>query len=417
MKKIFIIILLFINLLKAEDLFYTKYLNSILTENLEIQLQKKQKEKVDLYINKKESLFQEPITLEGAYTTGKLKTPYNGFSIEFPSQQMIRQYSIGISKVIDVLNQQKTQKEIYKIQKQIENEYLNLLKTEKILQFRNVYFNLVFLNLIKEHLEEHILKFNQLKFRFRKNYFDKKLGYYTIPALELGINTLQSELKENISLLNQNQMVLFNLLSIDSNKSIQLDPIQKIETLLPLEKDLSLEELLSLYTESSIYKIENLKLQIIQNNIDLYKKLQYDGIEVFFTYTNREQGKYQSSVFDVATPEKEVLWSMGIRIPIPYGSERKHDISIQQKEYEIQQLKIKELSLKIKNQIRNAYMDYINHLAQYKKNIQLLKNYEPYLKMLEKSLIKRRITYFEFWGEHEKFHNLLIMTGHSFQKQ
>jgi len=411
--KSFLFILLFvIQSLQSKDLHYTKYIEILLSQNLSLQIQKKEQEKVEQWIKKKESLFQDPIKFNLEYSKGNIKTPLNILKSEEPSKQILNQYTIGISKFIDVLNQQKTQREIYSIQRDIEGEYQEWIKKQNLIQFRKAYFDLIFLNLIKEHLQEHVVKFNRLKMTVGKSYFDKKLGYYTIPALELGINTLKTELSEINSMINHQKNILYNLLS-NSEFVIELDRLEEIENLFP--EKVHLEDLLN-PEESPIIKIENLKTKILVNNIELYKKLPYETTEIFFNYTKKSRGDFRSPTFESISPEEEVLWSFGVRVPIPYGSEKQYDVSIQKKELEIQQIKTKQLKIEIRNEIKKAHEDYLNHYSQYKRNLKLLKEMEPYLEMLEDSLIKRRITYFEFWGEHEKYHNLLVMTMHSFQQ-
>jgi len=124
---------------------------------------KKEQEKVEQLIQKKESLFQDPLKIDLQYSQGNIKTPLNILKNEEASNQVIRQYTIGISKLIDVLNQQKSYREIYLIQKEIEKENQELIQMQNLMEFRNAYFDLIFLNRIKEHLEEHIIKFNRLK--------------------------------------------------------------------------------------------------------------------------------------------------------------------------------------------------------------------------------------------------------------
>jgi hypothetical protein len=409
--KIFLLIL-FNTFLYSEELHYKKYIEILLSKNLEIKIQQKNQEKVEQFIKKKESIFYEPFKLEMSYSSGKVDIPYNVLKNEYPAQQILKQYTIGLSKIIDVLNQQKTEKTIFVVQKEMENEYLNLIKMQNILEFRNAYFHLIFLNIIHEHLEEHIVRFNLLKKQFLGNYFDKKLGYYTIPALELGINTLSTELQENNTLMNEKITLIKNLLFLSEDTSLDFDSIEQIEDLLP--SDLTIDNFN--YENSPLLKIELLKLKLIEENIELYKKLPFSNIEMFFNYSEKNQGKYSSFSFSTQNPQKENLWTFGIKIPLPYGSEKTYDVSIQQYEYQLQQLRIEKIRGELKNQIQMVFKDYLNHFNQYKSNRKLLKKHEPYLKMLEESLIKRRITYFEFWGEHEKFHNLLNMTSHSFQK-
>jgi len=209
---------------------------------------KKEQEKVEQLIQKKESLFQDPLKIDLQYSQGNIKTPLNILKNEEASNQVIRQYTIGISKLIDVLNQQKSYREIYLIQKEIEKENQELIQMQNLMEFRNAYFDLIFLNRIKEHLEEHIIKFNRLKTIVGKSYFDKKLGYYTVPALELGINTLKTELSETDSRINHQKMVLYNLLADRESSTLELDGLEDIEKLLPKSVDFkNKDELVNYY--------------------------------------------------------------------------------------------------------------------------------------------------------------------------
>ncbi len=406
MKFYFLVLLLFFHVnVYSKELNYFKYLDLILKQNIDLKLQKKQIEQVMEIIKKNESFLVEPFKIDLQYGLGNYKIPFDYFNNKFPENQKIQQYVIGISKMIDVLNQQGTHKQISVLQKQLEIERELLLKKQIILQYRNAYFHLIFLQLIKDHLREHIEKFQKLKYLFQKNYFDKKLGYYTTPALNLGISTLQTEYNETHSMYQQEFLKIKNML-LESIDSLELDTISKVENLLPETLDKS--QLLQYQENNPFIRIETYKLQIIEKNIELYKKLSYQNIEFFAYYLKKNQGN--------ASIEQESQWNMGIRIPIPFGSEKMYDVNIQKKHYEMQQLYLVKTKQEVRNHIENAYNEYLNHYKQYKTNIKQLYDYEPYLVMLEESLLKRRISYFEYWGEHERFHNLLLLTAHSFQK-
>ncbi|MDW7976851.1 MAG: TolC family protein [Leptospiraceae bacterium] len=353
-----------------------------------------------------------PFQLELQYETGTKNYPTNLLQLEEASSQKIKHYIIGLSKAIDVLSKQKTKYEIAQWEKELEDNYSYLMKKQILSEFRLSYFRLIYLQRIKEHLSKHINQFERLSSKYHKNYFDKKLGNYTRMALQIGISKLKSEYTEAESEIQKELSYIRQLLNFD-NYLIYVDKIEDISQLFPTE--LNEKELQKDYEESPIYKAELIKLKIKQKEKELAKKEEFHSFEVFFQYGERETGNYKNLTFDPINPEKETTYTLGLRIPIPYGTESSMNKFLIQKEEEIQVLQIEKTKVFLKNQIQYLTQIYKNNYQLFQQNIQTLYQSEPYLEMLDDSLLNRRISFFEYWGEHEKFHDLLQLTLKTFE--
>ncbi len=363
-------------------------------------------EKIQILIQQKQSIFASPFYLQFSYKIGNQSQPFNLYNLNPSINQKVNEYIIGISKIIDILQTQSTEKEIFEIQNSIEKEYLLLLKQQIKNQFIESYFAAIFLKHIMEHLEEHIKKFEFLKRRYYQNYFDKKLGLYTIAALDIGISTLESEYQETKKLYLK-EIEILNILLNQENQTIQFDDLSYLFEYLPKTLETPKEELINSYLNSSIYLIEIRKLQLEEKKLILIKNQKWSQIEFFLQYGIANIGQYKTLTDSPVSPEKQNFWNFGIKIPLPYGSELDHQDSLQRKEKEMQTLKIQKTQIELKNQISNYYDIFEKDSSQFRNNILLLNKHEPFLKSLEESLLNRRITYFEYWGEHERFHNLL----------
>lgn len=397
-------------LLDAETLpFYPKYLEKLNYQNSHLLLQKKKLEKLQIMINQKKSLFASPFFFNFSYKKGNNTQPFNIYNNQPSVNQNLNEYIIGISKVLDILQTQSTEKEIYEIQITIEKHYLDLLEKQIKNQFLESYFVAIFLEHIMEHLEEHIVKFEYLKRKFHREYFDKKLGLYTAAALDIGISTLRSEYQETKKLYLK-ELELLNILLNQENQILQLDEFSFILKYLPNKIETSKEALVNSYHLCPIYIIEITKLQLEEKKMILVKNQKWNQIEIFLNHGILNLGKYANPSFNPISPEKENYWSLGVKLPLPYGSELNYNDFLQKKEIEIQSLNIKKSEVELKNQISNFYEIYEKDNQQLRNNLYILEKHEPFLKSLEESLLNRRITYFEYWGEHERFHNLLRMS-------
>ncbi|MFN3603745.1 MAG: TolC family protein [Leptonema sp. (in: bacteria)] len=405
--KTIVLVLIFRTSLGSESVsLYNKYFEQLNSQNTDLLLQKKKIEKVQSLIEKKKNLIVSPFSLNFSVKKGNQIQPLN-LSLNQPSiEQIVKEYTIGISKVIDLLNTQSSEKEIYEIQKTIENQYLDLLQKQIKNQFRQSYFLAIFLLYIRDHLEEHIITFKELKKRFQNQYFDKRLGNYTVAALEMGITTLQAEYNEMNSLYLKELEILNTLLN-QENQNLKFDHYETILNHIPKSLDISKEELKNQFEDSLFYKIEKSKLLLEEKKYLLEKKQIWNQLEFFLNYGIRNLGRYERFVYDVANPEEEKYWIFGFKIPLAYGSELQYNPLIQKKEIEIQTLKLKKMELELKNQISTNYDVFEKEYHQLKANLEILKKYKPLLEKLEDSLKSRRITYFEYWGEHERYHNLM----------
>ncbi|MCS7205658.1 MAG: TolC family protein [Leptospiraceae bacterium] len=412
-KKTLIIFLTFFYLkaITSQTPYYKKYIEILNKENIDLKVQMIRKQKSDLNIEQKKKMIS-PFQLELQYETGTKNYPTNLLQLEEASSQKIKHYIIGLSKAIDVLSKQKTKYEIAQWEKELEDNYSYLMKKQILSEFRLSYFRLIYLQRIKEHLSKHINQFERLSSKYHKNYFDKKLGNYTRMALQIGISKLKSEYTEAESEIQKELSYIRQLLNFD-NYLIYVDKIEDISQLFPTE--LNEKELQKDYEESPIYKAELIKLKIKQKEKELAKKEEFHSFEVFFQYGERETGNYKNLTFDPINPEKETTYTLGLRIPIPYGTESSMNKFLIQKEEEIQVLQIEKTKVFLKNQIQYLTQIYKNNYQLFQQNIQTLYQSEPYLEMLDDSLLNRRISFFEYWGEHEKFHDLLQLTLKTFE--
>lgn len=406
-KKLLLHLTLLSFSLNAQSLkYFDQYFQKIESQNLNIQLQKMKIEKLQIQIEQKKSLFTSPIYVDLIAKKGNQIQPYNLYLNQPSSSEKLNEYIIGISKIIDILNSQSVEKEIYEIQKKLENYNLILINKQIKNQFIKSYLRAIFLKNLKEHLKEHIDKFEKLKKRFPYQYFDKKLGFYSIAALEMGITTLQNEYNETQNYLLK-EIETLNILLNQENQNLDLDNFEEILKLIPKTISISKENLLNSYKESPLYEIEKAHLEISEKKLILAKNQKWNQLEIFLNYGIRNLGNYNSYVYNYSNPEKENYFSFGLKIPIPYASELDNYPKIQEKEIEYQTLQIKQLELEFKNQISTYYDIFQKDNKQLFQNLEIIRKYEPLLKTLENSLLARRITFYEYWGEHERYHNIL----------
>ncbi len=409
--RIFLFITFFIlqfSIFSEELKYYYEYKEMLKNSNFDLKIQEEKISEILLSLEQKKAFFRTPLSIDYQIMQGKIQQPYNLITNDFASSSSLHRYSIGISKVIDFLNQQKSEREIIDLKLQIEKLHKEILEKQILISFRNIYFSLIFLNKIRNHLKEHIVRFQNLKNKYGYNYFDKKLGIYTYAALNMGITTLGTEYVDTEKEIHTEIMKIKNLLNQKMEFSFHIDSFSSIAYLLP-DLEIPMDET-AIYN-SSFYKIEKINLEIQKKKIIQAKKNNY-STELFLNYGESRLGKFNNPSLSLITPEKESFINFGIRASLPYFSENSYNPEVEENRLRIQTLQMEKFENNLKNLLILEINNYKNLLKQYKKNLEILQNSEPYIELLEESFINNRISYFELWSEHERYHNLLKSTAY-----
>ena len=96
----------------------------------------------------------------------------------------------------------------------------------------------------------------------------------------------------------------------------------------------------------------------------------------------------------------------GIQLPLAFLGPERQNSTIERQKAEKARVELEAETSRSALQLEASYRNYESFRAQYLQMHNFLIRAERFFPALEQALMGRRITYFEFWGEHERYHSL-----------
>ncbi len=104
---------------------------------------------------------------------------------------------------------------------------------------------------------------------------------------------------------------------------------------------------------------------------------------------------------------------LGFRIPLSVAGPDRAAKDVAAVESRIAAEELRLIQAQLKRQVLAEAETYRTLRQKYRELQQTLDKSEPVIEVMEDALVSRRVTYFEFWSEHERFHDILIKMGES----
>ncbi|MCB1168316.1 MAG: TolC family protein, partial [Leptospiraceae bacterium] len=148
--------------------------------------------------NKADSILPEAPSLEGSITRGSSTDSIeildlNNTAISNSGSKPVRGWEVGISQKVDLAGQRGLRQEQGEANQRYYTARLQTSRMEARSRARELYIQATLLSEWEEHLSEHLNRFYRLRARFGGSYIDRRLGSYSLVALNMGIQTLNSE--------------------------------------------------------------------------------------------------------------------------------------------------------------------------------------------------------------------------------
>ncbi len=334
-----------------------------------------------------------------------------GYFDDLPVSESLngRAYELGINQQIDVSGSRRSQREEAKHRISLARHLLQLERLQTRSRVREAYLAISVHDQMSKHLHEHTQRFFRLKAAFGSGYFDRRLGAYTSSALAMGIASLQADHTESIT---ARDTAILNLKSELGPAAANRDRIEVQDfTKIPLP-DLPDEETLKRKARQGLsVMVGRDRIAMARAAEELASRKILPFVELFATAGKREQGNYGSFSFQNNTAERERFWRFGIRIPLGiFGPERlQSDVAATDRK--IAEIELQQLEKRLDLLVARERTEYINQKASCERLYRTFVQSERLIRALESALISRRITYFEFWGEHERLHDILQKMG------
>lgn len=395
---------------------YKEALKQVIETSPEVHIQSLYLQREVKVLQQSSSLVQTSPEIELSYEKGKTQYPI-GYFDTIPSAEELKSqsYEIGIRQQIEVTGARQLRIEEATSRKQISEKLLQLEKLQARSRLRQAYFAISIHKEMMDHLNEHVIRFVRMRSTFGNGYFDRRLGNYTMTALDMGITSLKASLAESnteydTSILEmKRQMGLLNPEDSNTvnNEVINIEDFQTIPfATLPTEEILISDAKNGLMVLLSKDRIDAEKAakQIAARNILPF-------VELFAATGKRNLGNYSSVSFQNNEVERENYFKFGLRIPIGLWGPQKYESGIKEIDHKIAEQELKQLQDRLTQQVKNEIIFYNRQRESFTDLHRSFVKSEPLLHALESALVARRITYFEFWSEHERLLEILARMG------
>ena len=165
-----------------------------------------------------------------------------------------------------------------------------------------------------------------------------------------------------------------------------------------------LEELSRDMEQGAVLKEREALLKSREKEQDLESRKLWPSPSLFLY--GGERTSNTDAMVSVYPGNRETYMRAGIRLPLGFlGPERKSsDIAAQRAEKA--RVELETATDRSRVQLKASYQNYESLKGQYLQMNRFLIQAERFLPALDQALMGRRISYFEFWGEHERYHAL-----------
>ncbi len=391
-------------------------LQRMIEKNPEVQILRAEVEVARAHRQKSQLLLPANPRLDLSATDGrrKLASVIDGSinNSTFKNEQGISGYEVGLQQEIEIagqrgLRKEATRSEVEATEKRFQHQILLLSG-----QLRRVYYHRSSFFDISEHLKEHLQHLQSIRARMGTTFRDPRLGAYVKSAIEADIATLESETAEaQIAYLKADQQ-LKQMIGLDPDAVIRTEEVDAMQfrALPPLQT----------FREATMGQRHD--LQAAQKEMDMRKSLlaleqrKLFGAPTLYLYGGRTTFGNSSLNSTVIGPqsERETYIRAGITIPIPvvdtnaYGK-READARLVASENELERMTRQALG-----DVTDAYQRYSEKYHLLPDIMHASERLHTNRAALAEALLRGRISYFEFWSEHERLHSMTLLYHSTF---
>lgn len=317
----------------------------------------------------------------------------------------LRSYELGLRQQVDVSGLRGTRREAALKQSNLSEHLKRAEEIQARDRVRMAYLAISIHGGMAEHLAGHVTRFVRLKQWIGPGYFDRRLGAYTGSALDMGISSLragqaQSETeRQTASLELQQELGLESLPDLQGFRDIAPVAIPEDGQLIALaEKGLPL-------------LIGEDRLALAKAEEEFARRKMFPMIELFASAGRRELGAYNATTFANNPAQREDYVRAGVRIPLGAAGPDRAASAVSEVESRMAAEELRVVRERLNRQVRAEAEIYRQQKQRYDDLLKTLDRGEPMLEAIEAALVARRVTFFEFWSEHERLHDILIKMG------
>ncbi|MCB1139251.1 MAG: TolC family protein [Leptospiraceae bacterium] len=354
---------------------------------------------------KSDSFVPEAPSIEASVTRGTSKDSIEVLDYNYTAQTNgqklpMKGWEVGISQKFEIAGERGLRQEEMGARKRYFEARLSNQQLQSRAQARELYLQVSLLQDWEQHLSEHLVRFYRLQARFGGGYIDRRLGSYSLVALNMGIQTLKSE-RDEVRTLKEKLMRELSILVGQPSSDLKLDSIDSIKM-----PDLPpLEELRAAMEENGVVLKE--KRAFLESRVkaaDLESRKLWPAPSLFLY--GGERTLNSGAQITVSPANRETYMRAGIQLPLAFLGPERQNSTIERQKAEKARVELEAETSRSALQLEASYRNYESFRAQYLQMHNFLIRAERFFPALEQALMGRRITYFEFWGEHERYHSL-----------
>jgi outer membrane protein TolC len=343
---------------------------------------------------------------EGSITNGDRKQaqivdPAAGIQPHIASQS-VSGYEAGISQEIEIAGQRGVRKRIAELS--LESARIGYSKRlfEIRSHLREHYYRLSLSRDMEEHLQEHIEVLGTVKKRFGPNYRDPRLGGYVLTAISVDSARMRSEKSDWTTAKIEAESAL-RVMTRFNGADLRVTDAHE----LPLPSPPACREIVSQFTDENP---ESRSLELGAKIAELERSLANRNTApnaTLFAFAGKRTVGGDIFPTPIGPPnEEESYLRAGIRIPIPLfntnRSDREKAKAIQDASEAKRDAIVPTHKMRLSN-LCDRYATLSGIALEIRKTDQ---DSHTYLDQMMNALLNRRISYFEFLTEIEKWHDL-----------
>lgn len=399
-------------LLSAENqpsLGYVDALNLAFEHAPEVKLARADLAIAEKETEKADSLVSEAPSLEASITRGTSKDSIEALDYKYSAQVNgkevpVKGWELGLSQKVELGGQRGLRQDQRDAEQKYYQARFSASQLEARSKARELYIQAALLQEWEVHLNEHLSRFYRLKARFGGGYIDRRLGSYSLVALNMGIQTLKSE-RDEVSVLKRKLIRELSLLVHNPADDLALENIESIKmpSLPPLpELQTAMEQ------QGSTLKERRAQLEARMKAADLESRKLWPSPSIFLF--GGERTVNSGNTISVYPGSRESYMRAGIQFPLSFLGPENKSPGIARLEAQKAQVELETETSRASLRLKAAYQNYESFKKQYIQMHLFLTQAERFLPALDQALMGRRISYFEFWGEHERYHALFQKT-------
>ncbi len=311
---------------------------------------------------------------------------------------------LGISQEFEVAGQRSHRMDAARLGLDVAGSDLKKLELDAFSRLRLYYFGYSARLEILEHLKGHQVSLRGIRRRLGNNFRDPRIGPYAIIAFDTDLVTLDGEIQKQQILALENERSL-RFLGIDAGEKIAVPDFESISLPPAPEAGRAVE---SAKKNSLDLKFAELSVSAAESGLELAQSEAYPNVTLFFS-TGRDIYGNSSISPNVGIPsERNDFVRFGLRIPVPVVNRNQGGREIARANLASQKIKLDRVQRELEFSVKSAVEKYrlrLELLAEMKANLRAA---EQSLSAISEALIQRRISYIEFWSEHERWHDIHI---------